>query len=618
MSLLSEIRGAVGRWALGSEDDVSDAMMADALAKSGLAEAPEPPPQAPPEQSAPLVENPGMLERLKTSLVKAAEATGFPQPTKEMPRSMFYDPYAVLDWGGWRQRPSALAASTLRAMSEQTAPITAIIGHRQNQVSSFARPQQGQYDKGFRIILRERRDTRKQMSDAEAKEAARIERYIEQTGVLRPGERVKDRDSFRTFSKKFVGDQLMYDQACFEIMRDRVGRPSQFKMLPSETIFPAVADLDHVSPQDVRDRISHVQVFQQTPIAEYGPDDLAFAIMNPRSSLDANGFGFPPVEKLTQLVTAWLFGFGHNQKFFQQGSAIKGFVNIKGAIPDRQLRSFRRQWYSMITGAANAWKTPILNAEGVEWHSMHSTNREMEFGGWMDWLTKLICAIYGIDPVELNFNFSSSGGGSTMFESRPNAHEVLESKDKGLRPLMDHMQDVLNQELIWPINPDFEFSYVGFDAKAESQEREARISEGKSFRTVNEIRDLYQLDPLDDGDIILDTVYQQAASQAAAEAEGEGGEDDAFLFGDESDAANDDAPDDPNPTADGAEAKGEREAAAGSGSPGSSGAKPAFGKAAPSSATDRLAKSLAEVIAESHTPVDDNTTARRRWLPGGA
>jgi hypothetical protein len=445
------------------------------------------------------------------------------QATDEKPRAMFHDPYSVMDWGGWRQRPSSLTYETLRQMSVSNTVIAAIVGLRVDQVAAFCTPQQGKYDRGYRVILRDRRDKNKGMSPVEQKEAEAIERFLETTAVLLPNEKAADRDSFRAFIKKGVRDILVYDQWCFEKIRDRAGRPSRFIALPSETIRPAVSDVEHMEPAELRSRVSHVQVYENTVIAEFSSDEIAFCVKNPRSDIRVNGFGFSPIEQIIRLVTAWLFGFEYNTRFFTQGSAIKGLINIKGAIPDRQLRAFRRMWYSMISGVTNAWKTPIINAEDLQWVSMHSSNREMEYGQWMDWLTKLICAIYGADPVEINFIFGNSGQSSSLNQSRPNQEEVTESKDKGLRPLLDHIAEHLNHHIIWDINEDFEFAFTGFDSKAEEQEREARIAKVKAYKTVNEIRAEEDEEPLPGklGDIILDSTWQQwaqAQEQAAQQA----------------------------------------------------------------------------------------------------
>lgn len=463
---------------------------------------------------------------------KALAQTGLAEPTEEKPRGLFHDPYSVMDWGGWRQRPSQLTYETLRQMSMQNTVIAAIITLRINQMSQFARPQQGQYDKGYRIVMRDRRDNQKTMTPAQSGMASEMETMLESTGYLLPDERPSDRDSFRTFIRKSTRDILTYDQWVWEKIRDRTGKPSRFICLPSETIRPAVTDMEHMDSQQRRERVSHVQVYDNTIIAEFGFDDLAWCVMNPRSDLRTNGFGLSPVEVIVRLVTSWLFGFEYNTRFFTQGSAIKGVLNIKGAIPDRQLRAFRRMWYAMVSGVQNAWKTPILNSEDVQWLNMHSTNREMEFQQWMDFLTRLICAVYGVDPVEIGFTQLGGSGGSkggANFNSRPNAQEVVESKDKGLLPLSEFMADCINAHLIWEQAPDLEFMFTGLDAKEEGKERERRKDEVANWKMVDEIREEQDLPPMADGtgQVIENPVWlqfvqgQQAAEEGGGLGEGE-------------------------------------------------------------------------------------------------
>jgi hypothetical protein len=460
-------------------------------------------------------------------MIKALQQRGLAEPTEEKPKAMFFDPYAINDWGGWRQRPSMLTYEALRHMSMTCAPLAAIIQLRTNQMAQFARPQQGKYDKGYRVILRDRRDRNRSMTPVERKRAMEIERMLETTGVLQTGERARDRDSFRTFMKKGLRDTLTYDQFAFEKLADREGRVSRFIALPSETIRPAVLDVEHADIAEMRSRVSYVQVYENTVIAEFAYDDLAWCIMNPRSDLRTNGFGFSPIEQIIRLVTAWLFGFQYNQAFFQQGSAVKGLLNIKGTIPDKQMRAFRRQWYSMISGVENAWRTPILNSEDIQWVSMHSNNREMEFSAWMDWVTKLICAVYGVDPLEINFQFGNTGQSSSL-NTGDQESKLAESKDKGLRPLSDHFTDVINSHLIWDLAPDFEFMFGGMFGSGEEADREALSKDGSTYKTVNEIRaqeDMAAL-PGEQGKAILNSTWIQWALQkdAAAQQAQQGGD----------------------------------------------------------------------------------------------
>lgn len=456
---------------------------------------------------------------------KALVNMGLADPTDEKPRALFHDPYSVYDWGGWRERPSSLTYDTLRQMAARNTVIAAIIQVRVNQVGQFARPQQGRYDKGYKIMLRDRRDSKRTMTPEEQLQAAEIERMLETTARLLPEEKPSSRDSFRAFIKKGVRDILIYDQWCFEKIRDRKGRISRFQALPSETIRPAVIDWEHTDAAVLHESVSHVQVWEDTVMAEFSPDDLAWCIMNPRSDIRANTFGYSFVEQLTNLITSWLYGFEYNTRFFTQGSAIKGILNVKGAIPDRQLKAFRRMWYSMVTGVHNSWRTPILNSDDLQWIPMHSTNREMEYSAWMDWLTKLTCAVFGIDPLEINFQFGNTGQTSSLNTS-DNEKKLTESKDKGLRPLMEHIQDCLNQHIIWEINPDFEFVFVGLDAKNEEKERDGLIKEVGQYLMVDEVRAVLDKEPLPDGlgQVINNPTWLQFAQGKAAE--GEGGDED--------------------------------------------------------------------------------------------
>jgi len=496
-------------------------------------------------------------DEMRKSLVKM----GLADPTDEKPRALFHDPYSVYDWGGWRERPSALTYDTLRQMSSRNTVIAAIIQVRVNQVGQFARPQQGRYDKGYKVVLRDRRDDKRSMSPEEQMQAAEIERMLETTGRLLPDEKPSSRDSFRTFMKKATRDVLIYDQFCFEKIRDRKGRISRFKALPSETIRPAVIDWEHTDAALLHESVTHVQVWEDTVMAEFSPDDIAWCVMNPRSDLRSNSFGYSFIEQLTNLITSWLYGFEYNTRFFTQGSAIKGILNVKGAIPDRQLKAFRRMWYSMVTGVQNSWRTPILNSDDLQWIPMHSTNREMEYSAWMDWLTKLTCAVFGIDPVEINFQFGNTGQTSSLNTS-DNEKALTESKDKGLRPLMEHLSDCINSHIIWEINPDFEFVFAGLDAKSEQSERDGLIAEVGKFMLVDEVRAVLDKEPLPNGlgQVILDPTWLQFAQgkEEGGDEEGEGedgplggdgpmGElegDEDDQFGDEDDSEDEDYSDD--------------------------------------------------------------------------
>ena len=80
--------------------------------------------------------------------------------------------------------------------------------------------------------------------------------------------------------------------------------------------------------------------------------------------------------------------------------------------------------------------------------------------------------------------------------------------------------------MVFEMEPDFEFQFAGFDAKTEEQKLDADIKSLKAFRTINEVRAMHDLEPLDSpiADMVLDPTYIQM-TMGAQESDGAGDED---------------------------------------------------------------------------------------------
>jgi hypothetical protein len=136
----------------------------------------------------------------------------------------------------------------------------------------------------------------------------------------------------------------------------------------------------------------------------------------------------------------------------------------------------------------------------------------MEFNAYFDFLIKIACGIFCIDPTEINFKYGNTGQRGGLQEAN-NKEKVTESKERGLRPLLRFMAEKLNQHIIWPINENFEFDFVGLDAITKEQSAELVGKQVKTYRTIDEIRAEDDLPPLPDGkgEIILDPTFLQWA-----------------------------------------------------------------------------------------------------------
>ena len=450
----------------------------------------------------------------------SAEGQPMPtDPTESDPKTLFWDPFAIIEQLGYKDRPSAITYGTLKAMAWRTPIMQAIIQTRIQQMASFCQVSRDKYDLGFKVKLRE---TTKEPTPAEIQWIKQSETMMLRTGIT---DNPRGRDSFEKFVRKFMWDSLVYDQACMEIVPDRLGRPTEFYAVDGSTFRLADTASTYLN-EDEKNAVRYVQIYDGMIISEYNQEELCFGVRNPRTDIRLFGYGVSEMEMLMVVITAILFGWDYNQKAFSQGSTAKGILNFKGAIPERQLKAFRRQWYQMVSGVENSWRTPITNAEDLQWIAMQNTNRDMEYSAWFDFLIKVACAIFTIDPSEINFKYGNTGQKSAMGEDH-NKEKITESKERGLRPLLRFVESCINQWVIWPINENFEFKFVGLDARTREEVADLNTKLVKSVRMVDEIRAEDDLPPLPNGkgEVILDPTWLQfsAAKDQAAQAQAQGG-----------------------------------------------------------------------------------------------
>ena len=449
------------------------------------------------------------------------------------PKAFFIDPLEFNSNLGYKDKSFSLSYTTLKRMSK-TPIINSIIKTRKNQVADFAEPQENKYSTGFVVRKKSKNGVEQKMDNKDKRIAFAITDFLLKGGNVGEWEH----DDFDTFIRKIVDDSLTYDQMTFEIMRNRRGKVESFVATDAATFrmansfFAKDYDIPYFSNdkglwgQDKSDygpKIkgyypAYVQVYQNVKVSEFYPWELCFGIRNPSTSIFDNGYGCSELEELINVVTSLLWGDEYNRRFFSQGSAPKGMLRVKGAVNETALQQFKQQWQSMITGVMQSWKTPVVNQD-VEWIDLQKNNRDMEYSSWMEYLIKIACAIFNIDPIEIGWDISRSSGRNGLFEGSQEKR-LQNSKDKGLYPLLKFLQRKINKYIVEQIHPDYEFVFMGLNGMTIDQELELDIKKVQAFATINEIREKYEMKPLEGGDVIENAVFVQSKNAAVMCAQG--------------------------------------------------------------------------------------------------
>jgi intein/homing endonuclease/phage portal protein BeeE len=331
---------------------------------------------------------------------------------------------------------------------------------------------------------------------------------------------------------------------CFEIVPDRRGQPYEFVAVDAATVRLAASNsvygpndtyharqpaysgrlLQHMLDQergpyrsmqmygqDAKTKASFVQIINGQIENVYTDREMAFGVRNPRTDIYIQGYGYSELEQLITVITSHLYAEEYNRRFFMQGSAPKGILNFKGdqMTPD-MLEGFKRQWRASLEGVENSWRTPILQSEaGLEWIDLHPTNREMEYSAWVEYLIKVTCAVFLMDPAELNFDLHGGVQQTPLFESSQE-WKLKASRDRGLKPLLRFIAKMINEHIVSNIDDHFVFDFIGLDELTEQEKHTLRTEQVSSYLTLNEVRRSDDLDDLEYGDMPMNPTYLQA------------------------------------------------------------------------------------------------------------
>lgn len=465
-----------------------------------------------------LVEN-GLKSKSPSDILTAQNfLQNIEQRKQSASKSYFVDPLDFNRNMGYKDKPHSLSYNTLKGMSK-TPVINAIIKTRKNQIADFAEPQADRYSTGF-VIKR-----KVSLGESEYQNTPEDWRNIEyiQNFIMNCGSGDNwDADDFETFVRKIVEDSLIYDQMTFEVVRNESGELQEFFATDASTFRIADSfDDDEYEEEGTGEREelkgyypNYVQIFQGSVVADFYPWELCFGVRNPSTSIYNVGYGVSELEELISTVTSILWAEDYNKRFFSQGTAPKGILKVKGAVNNKQLEAFRQEWLSTLTGVQQAWKTPVVDGDKVEWVDLHKNNREMEYESWLNYLVKISCSVFSIDPNEIGFNVGNSGNSINNFESN-NESKLKHSKDKGLYPLLKFIQRKINKYIVSQIDDRYEFQFVGLNGQTIQDELDIETKRLTNFQTLNETRKKYNMEPIEGGDIILNPTFvqQQAMNQ---------------------------------------------------------------------------------------------------------
>lgn len=403
--------------------------------------------------------------------------------------SVEIDDFQVQINGDWMEKPGAIDHSMLRAMVDQTPILNAVIMTRCRQVQRFCQvPEDG---RGPGFVVRHK-DKNHKPNEQEQDSINLLQDFFVNCGWEFDPRRRKQlkRDTFPQFMHKLVRDSLTLDAASIEteMKKDRKLGIDGMYAVDGGTI-----KLCTENGYEGDDEIYAVQLVNGAVRTLYSYDDLIYEPRNPRSDIMAAGYGLAETELLIKVVTGYLNAMTHNTKYFDSNAIPRGLLHLSGNYTQADLDSFKRMWNAMVKGVNNTWALPVMVSKDQEsqasFEKFNVDVDEMMFSKWMTFLTSIICALYGMSPDEINFESFTTGASSL---SGSDTEEKIEhSKDKGLRPLLSHFQQLLSDYVVRDFSDKYVFRFTGLDEDSNDRRWESI----KLSSTWNELRAANGQDP---------------------------------------------------------------------------------------------------------------------------
>ncbi len=428
------------------------------------------------------------------------DVTGVPAPG-----AAFYSPSSTYLYLERNSRPSGLGYEFLARVADKDPLVSSIINTRMNQVILFARPKLllNKEEKLSYSIFPIESDS---IKDSEKKIIKKLELMLHTTGFY-----PKPRDSFSTFLKKIIRDRFRYDQINFEVVHDDKGRPVEFYAIDASTIR---LNNEYVPQTHTFDYSKYTFQLLNSEINSYfSYQDMAFGVFFPKTDVENYGYGMPEIEQVFTLLSAKIYAEEFNKKFFIQGMG-KGFLFAKKSLFTRsKMLALQEELRNTAVGYMNAHKIPIISApeiDDMKYVQLDRAQKDIEFSRYLEYLINLICGVFQMDPSEVNFQSRSSMGGVVQTESSYQTR-IKFSKDKGLKPLLNFLEDIINQYIIFPLTDQkFMFKFVGLEEMTEKERIDKIRTEVTNWKTLNEVRKELGLPDIEGGEVVLSPTFVQS------------------------------------------------------------------------------------------------------------
>ena len=405
------------------------------------------------------------------SLDTAAKALSVDVPQAFSYSTMAFMPdpanYGLMQWPG-------INPETLKKITMENVAARMVIQAREGDLARYSEHSTHAWKPGWRITLRESLEVPGTKDKADIREA---ESYIQNCSRDVTDARQRDAQQimpFEYFLRSFADDAHTFDGWAIWTAMDSQRRIKAFRNLPAGQIRLSVPGRGYKGQTKY-----FAALVDETgnPVRPFTRDELTWRVRNVRLDPAIGGYGYSEVEMAVKLIAAFQSAVDLNATTFTQNSIPNGMLLLKGDyFQQEQIDALMREWTNMKRGLSKLWGLPVMavpeDGDVSVIDFMDMKGQEVRYRDHMNMMMGLLMFMYQF-PIR-RLGMFVSGQHRDNAPSTDAAIEIQGADDPGLPPLLIHIENTINEYLLWPNWPKLEFMFMNKNPKEDARSFQER------------------------------------------------------------------------------------------------------------------------------------------------
>lgn len=410
--------------------------------------------------------------------------------------------------------------------------VAAIAAGRSNHISPFGRELQDRFSVGFRI--EPNRGVTEDWEESQKEELQeRIRKAAKRLGTCGSNEGWDDDNkmTLSSFLYQQTRNGMLFGRFATEIVWVKNERNEEefhsFRPVDAATIYAAIPKEDRqgeqirerafqyleqlsnqkLIPEKVRNAdYAYYQVINGYPVQAFESKEMIVHNLFPITDVELLGYPLTPIDTCIAAVTTHINITTHNKLYFQNGRAARGMIVIKSEDASQDVLDLVRQHFQATANSVqNSWRVPVFGVgekDNIVWQPIEMQGgRDMEFQYLADTNARVILSAFQMSPEELpGYQHLSRGTNNMALSESNNEYKLEAARDVGIRPLLSHFQDFINQRILPLIDPGLvkvaTLKLYGLDADTAEKESNRLQIDQALHMTYDELLERVEKDPI--------------------------------------------------------------------------------------------------------------------------